>query len=85
MLPTTPTSSHSYCGPAQLIAQGSKSHIDKFLREHALGVNMAATISVIYNLPVPSWFQLIHSLDLTEDQRDELLVAMTNDWAAGNA
>ena len=82
MSPATPTSSHSY-GPAQLIAQGS--HIDEFLREHALGVNMAATIAVIYNLPVPSWFELIRSLDLTEDQRGELLAAMTNDWAAGNA
>ena len=80
--PATPTSSHSY-GPAQLIAQGS--HVDEFLREHALGVNMAATIAVIYNLPVPSWFELIRSLDLTEDQRGELLAAMTNDWAAGNA
>ena len=58
------------------------SYIDVFLQEHALQEKFGDSIALVYNMPVSAWFKLVNSLDLTDDQRGELIAALKNDWSA---
>jgi hypothetical protein len=88
--PPTPCPSHgsyhdnrgNFQAQAQTLPLGP--YVREFLQEHALEEKVGDSVSLIYNTPVPTWFKLVKSLDLTETQRGELITALTNDWSAGS-
>jgi hypothetical protein len=67
-------------GQAQAQPLPLSSYVDAFLQEYGLQEKFGDSIALIYNMPVPAWFKLVNSLDLTDDQRGELIAALTNDW-----
>jgi hypothetical protein len=81
--PPTPTTSHGHnCGHEQAQGVSIGPYANEFLHEHVLHEKISDHILLIYNTPLPAWFKLIKSLDLTDLQKGELITALTNDWFA---
>jgi hypothetical protein len=86
--PPTPSSS---CGRYRnnhdnLAAQAQRAlgpYVHGFLQEHNLQEKLEDTLLLVHNRPLPAWFKLVNSLELTEIQRGELYMALVNDWSAG--
>lgn len=83
-LNSTPMASHQRAEFSRDIRPQSRSSVEDFLTENGLEEKLAFALQLFDHAPVPSWHKLVKSFDITEPQREGLMVALTSDWLAGN-
>ena len=78
--PLSPSHEH-HLGQATRVQQlVPTSHVDTFLKRHALDEKLAVSLGLLEHIPAPSWHQVVRSLDIAETQRAGLMEALMKDW-----
>ena len=81
--PPLSPSHDDHLGQATRVQQSvPTSHVDTFLKRHALDEKLAVSLGLLEHIPAPSWHQVVGSLDIAETQRAGLMEALTKDWMA---